>query len=128
MSDFSVQGLQEIQKANMRHIAAMKPSGGLGRAVMYTTTSAHRHTVSITHVWRYMGGGLRASHRMQVSGLRGEIYIDPDAVNPRGQRPAIYGPAEHARGGSHAFYARTENEYGLRSAQTGAAGLATELK
>jgi|DewCreStandDraft_4_1066084.scaffolds.fasta_scaffold97844_3 hypothetical protein len=128
MSDgASIQGLQEAQHANLRRINAMKPGGALGRAVQYTTVSAHRYAVSITHVWRYKGGGLRASHRMKVSGLRGEIYIDPTAVNPRGQKPSVYGPAEHARGGTHAFYARTQREYGLSSARAGAYGLVSEI-
>jgi hypothetical protein len=127
-SDFSIQGLQEAQRANARHIAAMKPSGAFGRVVQYATVSAHRYAVSITHVWRYKGGGLRASHRMRVYGLRGEISIDPSAVNPRGQRPSIYGPAEHARGGTHAFYARTEREYGQQAARAGAYALASEIR
>jgi hypothetical protein len=42
----------------------------------------------------------------------GRIYIDPTAVNPRGQRPEEYGVYEHARGGSHAFYERTIKERG----------------
>jgi hypothetical protein len=69
--------------------------------------------VSITHVWIVLGGGLRAAHRMQREGLAlWRIYLDPLAVNPRGQRPAVYGPVEHARGGEHAFYERVELERG----------------
>ena len=124
----TITGIQQAQRANLKHIAAMKPVGAFGRAIQYTTIAAHRYTVSITHVWWDRGGGLRASHRMRINGLRGEIYIDPSSVNPRGQRPSIYGPAEHARGGTHAFYARTEYEYGLRAARAGAYGIIAELK
>src|SRR5512145_1695553 len=103
-----IKGLQEAQAANKRQIAATRPSGTLGRAVLYATTKLHRYAVAITHVWVYKGGGLRASQRMKLEqgGLRGRIYIDPSAVNPRGQKPSIYGPIEEARGGSHAFYYR----------------------
>ncbi len=124
----TIEGLQKAQQDNLKRIAALKPAGALGRAVQYATLSAHRYTVSITHVWRYKGGGLRASHRADVRGLQGTVTIDPNAVNPRGQRPAVYGPIEHARGGSHAFYARTQREYGLQAARAGAFGLIEELR
>lgn len=108
----TIRGLQQAQQANLRAIAATKPGGALGRAVLYATTGAQRAAVVITHVDT---GALRASHRirMERGGLRGVIYIDPTGKNPRtGQRTAIYGPSEHARGGSHAFYERTVNEAG----------------
>jgi len=110
----SLEGLQEALEQNARRIAALKPGGARAKAVQYGITALHRYAVSITHVWKYKGGGLRASHRMEVSegGEHGRIYIDPTAVNPRGQRPAEYGPYEHARGGSHAFYDRTLSEHG----------------
>lgn len=107
----TIQGIQEAQRANEQLIAAMKPSGALGRMVQYATVLAHRYTVAITHVDT---GALRASHRMNVLGGRGEIYLDPTATNPRTGTPtAEYGPTEHARGGDHAFYERTEREAGL---------------
>jgi len=110
--DLTITGIQAVQAANLRAIAAMKPSGALGRAVLYGTTEAHRYAVAITHVDM---GALQASHRikMKQGGLRGEIYIDPATTNPRsGQRPVVYGFYEHERGGSHAFYARVEKERG----------------
>lgn len=108
----AIKGLQEAQAANNRQIAATKRSRTLGRAVLYAMTKLHRYAVAITHVWVYKGGGLRASHRMKLErgGLCGRIYIDPSAVNPRGQKPSIYGPIEEARGGSHAFYYRAVSE------------------
>lgn len=111
-ADFGIQGLQELQEKNLRTIAALQPSGRAGQAIKDATIAAHRYAVSITHVWWYKGGGLKASHRMEVKKNTGRIYIDPNAVNPRGQKPSIYGPVEHARGGSHAFYERTEKEAG----------------
>lgn len=110
----TITGLQEAQAANLRMIAEVKPSGALGRAVKYALTELHRHAVAITHVDT---GSLRASHRMRYeeagASARGEIYIDPAAVNPRThKRPAEYGVYEHDRGGSHAFYDRTRDEAG----------------
>jgi len=106
----SIQGLQQAQATNNRAIAALRPSGNLGKAVQYGTISAHRYAVGLTHVDT---GSLKSSHRMEIKGLRGEVYIDPNAVNPRSnQRTAMYGPYEHDRGGEHAFYARVVDEYG----------------
>lgn len=112
--DMTIEGIQELQAANERMIAALKPAGVLGEAVRYGTTEGHRYAVAITHVDT---GALRGSHRMLIegSGDRGRVFIDPGTRNPRtGQRPADYGVEEHERGGSHAFYARTESEAGDR--------------
>lgn len=101
-----IKGLQEAQQANLKIIAAVKPSGGLGRAVLYAATEAHRYAVSITHVDT---GALKASHRIEKIGAASyRIFIDPAGKNPRtGSRTSVYGPAEHNRGGEHAFYERT---------------------
>ena len=108
----TIEGIQEVQDANLRRIAALQPTGAVGKAIKYGTIRLHRYAVAITHVWKHLGGGLRASHRMAISGLDGKISIDPSAMNPRGQRPADYGPREHARGGTHAFYQRAVDEEG----------------
>lgn len=122
----TIQGLQQAQEANLHNIAMMKPSGALGRMVQYATVAAHRYAVAITHVDT---GALRASHRMRVSGSRGEIYIDPAARNPwSGMLTSRYGPTEHRRGGSHAFYERTDREYGIAIAEMAARGFIGELR
>jgi len=125
----SIADIQEAQQAMLRYIASLKPGNALTRALKYAALAAHRYTTSITHVWRYKGGALRASHRitMQEVDNKAVIFIDPASVNPRGQRPAIYGPYEHARGGEHAFYQRTENEYGPQVARIGARAYVSEL-
>ena len=108
--DMTIRGIQEAQRWNVRAIAALRPSGALGWAIVWGTAAAHRYAVSITHVDT---GALRASQRMAVSGAQGRIYLDASARNPRtGQRTAAYGPVEEARGGSHAFYRRTVAEAG----------------
>lgn len=112
----SIKGLQEAQAANQRRIAMMKPHGEVQKAIKEATIGAQRYAIQITHV---LTGSLRASHRMKVKGLRGRIYIDPKAVNPRSnQRPAVYGYYENKRGGSHAFYDRTVEEYGEEVVET----------
>jgi hypothetical protein len=108
----SITGIQEAQARNNRAMAALRTSGAFGAAIQYATAAAHRYAVALTHVDT---GSLKASHRMEMSGLRGRVYIDPSATNPRSrQQTAEYGPYEHVRGGSHAFYQRTVDEYGPR--------------
>ena len=108
--DISIKGLQELQAKNLKRIAALRPSGPLGQAIKDATLGAHRYAVSVTHV---LTGSLRASHRAEIKGTRGRIYIDPSAHNPRGKtKPVEYGYYENRRGGSHAFYDRTVEEYG----------------
>jgi len=112
----TIRGIQEAQRANLRIIAAVKPSGKLGQAVRNVTILAHRGSVARTHV---ITGTLRASHRMDLSNARGVVFIDPSAVNPVSHiRAEKYGPVEHARGGSHAFYGRTVYEDGPMFART----------
>jgi len=105
----TIKGIQEAQQRNQRQIAALRPSGPFGAAVREATVQLQRFAIGITHVDT---GALKGSHTMEVRGLYGRIFIDPSAVNPKGQRPARYGPFEHERGGSHAFYDRTVAEHG----------------
>lgn len=111
-----IKGLQEAQADNLKRIAALEPRGEVAEGIKEATLGAHRYAVSITHVWPVYGGGLRASHRAEVKGLHGRIYIDASAVNPRGQMPSIYGFYENKRGGEHAFYDRTVEEFGDEAA------------
>jgi hypothetical protein len=108
MSDTTIRGLQEAQRWNARAIANMKPSGAYGRAIQNIVTQLQRYEMSVTHVDT---GSLRATQRMEIRGLRGRVYIDPRARNPRSrQMTSVYGAIEEARGGSHAFGNRTVNE------------------
>ncbi|MBU6361166.1 MAG: hypothetical protein KGS46_14220 [Chloroflexi bacterium] len=105
-----IRGLQQAQAAMNRRIAELKPAGALGQAVKRAGLMIHRYVLGITHVDT---GALRASHRIEINGTKGKIYIDPNARNPRtGAKTAAYGAVEHARGGAHAFYTRTKHEYG----------------
>jgi hypothetical protein len=110
----SITGIQEVQQAIVQTVNAVKPRGRMGKAIKEATSHLHRYTVGITHVDT---GALRASHLMKVSNTRGEIYINPNATNPRsGARTAEYGAYEHKRGGSHAFYQRAVKESGRAAA------------
>ncbi len=115
----SIRGLQAAQRAMLKVLTAVKPEGGLGRAVLYLATSAHRILVTNTHVDT---GAYRASQYVKPEGSgRYRIYIAGNTNNPRtGASPAVYGPAEEARGGSHAAYQRTFDsgpELAARAAQ-----------
>jgi len=113
--NFSIKGLQEAQAANARRIALFKPGGKIQKDIKKVTMAAHRYAVSITHVDT---GSLRASHRLEMKALRGRIYIDQSAVNPRsGQKPSVYGFYENKRGGEHAFYDRTVEEFETRAVE-----------
>jgi len=108
----TIRGIQELQRANQKMIHALKPEGARGRAVLYATRGAQRYATAITHKDT---GALKASHRMKYDDktATGNIYIDPRSINPRSfELPIEYGLYEHARGGEHAFYKRTVDEYG----------------
>lgn len=116
----TIEGIQAAQRDNLKMIASLKPGDALGDAIKHGLTAAHRYAVSITHVDT---GALRASHRMRMTGLRGEIYIDPSSRSPipgKRTRPYQYGYYEHMRGGKHAFYQRTRDEAGPSIGQAAA--------
>lgn len=119
-----IYGIQRAQAAMLRAVEAVRPSGGLGRAVQAGTMEAHRRAAAKTHVDT---GALKGSHTMRVDGARGEVYINPGAVRSDGARPAEYGPVEHARGGDHAFYERVVNEDGAAIGAAAAAVLRAGL-
>lgn len=106
----TISGIQQAQEANLRMMAAVKPTGALDRASREAAVQAQRIATVVTH---RDTGALAASHRIRAMGpARHEVFIDSSAVNPRGGRPSVYGPWEHARGGSHAFYQVVVDEYG----------------
>ena len=108
----TIEGLQEAQDANLMVIAAMEPGGALEQATRWVLVGAHRYLVAITHVDT---GAYRAGHRMELKGARGEIFVDPSAINPKtGRKVTSYARHEEARGGSHAAYGRTFDEVGAR--------------
>lgn len=122
MMELSIKGLQKAQQANLKMIAALRPSGALGRAIQYAALAAHRHVIPSTpHDY----GALRAAQRAEVRGLTARIYIDPGASAPRRKtRPAVYGAILHGHGmipglrsGIRAFYQYTVETYGAKIAE-----------
>lgn len=110
--DVTYEGLEEVQAALRQLEEALKGDGAAGELVGDTSRDLLAHARDITHV---ITGGLQTAHRavLELSGdPRATIFIDPSSVNPLGERPYLYGPKEHAKGGDHAFYARTVNERG----------------
>lgn len=123
----TISGLQEVQDVHLRLIAAFRPEGAAGRLLQYVTTALHRYATSVTHVDTE---ALRASHRMSFDSPenRASIYLDPSATNPRtGALTSEYGPVEEARGGTHAFYARTVQERGNQAIEAGARAFFREV-
>lgn len=101
MGDIS--GLQEAQAACLQLLAAMQPSGGLGKAVNYGLAAASRLAIAGTPV---ASGSWRASHRVAQQGLRGEVFIDPGARNPKnGALVSVYAKANaEKKGGRYDVY------------------------
>lgn len=118
----TIAGLQAAQDAMLRAVAAVRPRGGLGRAVQYVLIAAHRYETAITHVDT---GALRAAHSINYSGgARGTIETDLNAVNPRsGRRVIEYAGAEHRRGYPHSYAERTVEERGEQLAREAAQGI-----
>lgn len=108
----TIEGLQELQAANAKMIAALKPTGAMGKVVQHVTAAFHRYAISITHVDT---GALRASERMTVEfggSARGVVFVDGNNRNPHGMLVDDYAGIEEARGGSHGYFGRTVRERG----------------
>ncbi len=110
----TIYGIQAAQAALNRVSAVAKPGGPLAQAVQEATVQAQRYAIVITHVDT---GALKGAHVTSVRGHHGEVYINPAAARSDGRRPAQYGPYEHERGGSHAFYERVIDERGAQIAR-----------
>ena len=119
-----IKGIQEAQKKNLLLLATFEPGGDVHKGVHKMTVSGHRAAVTITHVDT---GALRAAHRADMTAMQrgmGAVRIGPGR-NPRSGVPMrVYGVYEHDRGGSHAFYDRTVNEFGDQILTLGAVTIA----
>lgn len=104
-----LQGQPELRQFIRRLIAAMRPGGSMTRIITYATDWGRQLAGEYSH---QDTTELSKSHLSEVTegGSQGRVYINPSAVNPRGQRPAIYGPFEHGHGTSHAFYTLTSED------------------
>ena len=104
-----IEGLQQAQANNRNRILAIQPGGVVDEEIKRLVIGSNRYAMYVTHVDT---GALRASHRMYLRPMEGEVSVSMDTYNPRSGRAVhVYAEFEHARGGSHAFYARTVAEY-----------------
>ncbi len=102
-----VQGYEQLQAARVKLAESVKPSGGLGQAVVYATGEYQKGVAGRAHVDT---GTYKSSITPDVQGLTGRVYTAANR-NPRsGQSASTYGPYEEARGGSHAAYGATYRE------------------
>ncbi len=122
---FRLDGLERLQAANRKLLDGINPKLGLYEGVKVATQILHNYAILITHVQTgtlarahivdYAAGGVQ-TFRVGfpiVDKAIGRIYINPAARNPvTGKMPAEYGPLEHRKGGTHAFYRRTVDERG----------------
>lgn len=99
--------LEGAQKAQQRMIEIAREQtasgGAMQRALAVAALESHRHAVVVTHK---VSGSLALAHIINIENTRATISISPTVTNPRGARPAKYGPIEHRRGGDHSFYDR----------------------
>jgi hypothetical protein len=106
----SITGVVEARAATSRIRSALQQDGALGKAVASVTLVASRFAAQRTPV---ATGTWRAAHRAVVQGLRGRVFLDPNAVSPTGGRPSEYGSSlEQTRGGRYAVYKQTIEEAG----------------
>ena len=125
MIQFRLRGLERLQAANRKLLDGINPKLGLYEGVKTATQLLHNYAINITHV---QTGTLKRSHVVDfaaggaqtfrfgfpiVNKAIGRIYISSAARNPvTGKMPVDYGPMEHRKGGTHAFYKRTVDEHG----------------
>jgi len=99
--DLEIKGLKETQD-RLVQLLAQVTGHGWEAIVSKATLRAHRYATMITHVDT---GRLKNSLFPRVHS-RGNTAYGVIGTN------VVYAPYEHARGGSHAFFARTVDEEG----------------
>lgn len=116
-----IKGMQEAQAAVLKVIAALKPTGAVGKATQVMTIRAFRWVIIQTHV---ATGALKASRRMEVQELKGIIFT-ASGRNKYGHNPRGYDVPEQARGGSHQTYV---NFIATQALAVGRLGIITMIK
>jgi len=124
---------QPIIRVRIRNYASLRREiedfqtiqrGAFSQLVRETLEEMRDYAEAITHIYT---GALASSHRVDYDAnhQRGEVFVDPNVMQHRARRPArsvaSYAAAEHARGGSHAFYQRTLDEFGESVVRRGVA-------
>lgn len=109
-----VEGYEELQAANRKLLAAVRPEGALGAANLYATKSMLRGVEGRVHTDT---GTYKASLRAEFTGLVGRVYVAPNRNPKSGAIASMYAKHEEARGGSHAAFANTARQDEQRVAQ-----------
>lgn len=106
--DIRVKQNRAAQEKNLKRIRALSPRGELGKMAQYAAIKTHAYMRSIVHV---RSGALKSSLIiLRPSASTFVVRISGTARGVGKSRPAVYGPVENARGGSHAFVDRTMRE------------------
>ncbi len=112
----TIKGIRALQRANLKSIRALEPTGAAGQALQSGILAMQRYQATVTHVDT---GALRASRRVRVQGMGAALFTSHTATNPRTGTPTLtYDEFEEARGGSHANWSRSFTEAGPRIAST----------
>ena len=112
----TIKGIRELQRANLKSIRALQPTGAAGQAVQSGILAMQRYQATITDVDT---GALKGSRRIRIEGMGASLFTSHTARNPRSGTPVLeYDDYEEARGGGHANWSRTFNEAGARVAST----------
>lgn len=123
-----IEGAQEAQDENLRALAALRPQGALGKTIHWLVMALHRYEQTIIHVDTGASKSSRLAKFAEAE-LRGEVYTNPQAINPRSGQPAIsYQPFEFGRGGTHDSPGRTVREAGPRAIAEAVARFDVEFK
>lgn len=101
--------IKRMERAIRLYDKALSDDGQpVRRGLTRMSGAGSRFASSITHIdtaTLYRSYGVRQG--VGTSGAYATIYILPGIVNPRGQRPVVYGPYEFGRGGDHDAFGRT---------------------
>ena len=122
-----LKGARAAQQKLAKWIVAMRPSGGMTKALKEMSVPVFRFVLAKTHVDTT---ALRSARliKMNFRELRSRIFTNKSVRNPRtGKQPAFYDVEEQARGGSHATYDRAIVEIGPAVITLGASIVAREL-
>lgn len=103
----SIRGLGEAQTELERLRLAVSPDDGLQRQLLVALGQLQRYALGIVHVdTGRLKNSIFTDLEMGGGQLVGYVATNVD-----------YAPAEEARGGSHAFFARTVREEGPRAVE-----------
>lgn len=99
---------QEVLKLIQAVEKGTDPEGGNVKTGLYAMAAqTATYAAVITH---RDTATLYRSYEIEEKPGKAAIYIDPAMINPRGERPAVYGPEEFARGGSHNAFGRAYSQ------------------